>query len=371
MKLCLITSGKSIHSYRWIKYFAEKGYRIYWISLSSQLNPDFSEILKFQNLKYYQTPILSNKIFQLFKNILFVKKMVKKIQPDILHSHCAGIDGFCGALTGFHPLIITPWGSDVLIGPKSKIKRPLIKFALKKADLITCNGEVLKNEIINLGINPRKIRFIYWATDIYQFKPGIKDKKLGRKLGIFGSPTIISLRNLEPIYDIETLIRCIPLVLREMPQAKFVIAGKGSEEMKLKKLAESLGVLNNIRFVGWIPYDELPQYLALAEVYVSTSLSDGDLSQCTQQAMACEIPIITTDIEVNKRRIKDRENGLIVPTKDPKSLADKIVLLLRDKKLKFKLGKAGREIIVNQLNYYKEMEKAEILYQELAKKFNK
>lgn len=174
------------------------------------------------------------------------------------------------------------------------------------------------------------------------------------------------MRSLEPIYDIETLIRCVPLVLKEVPQAKFVIAGKGSKEADLKRLAEFLGVSGNIMFAGWISPDELPGYLASADISVSTSLSDGGLNQCSGQAMACELPSITTDLKVNKDWIKDGENGLLFPTKDPKSLAEKIIMLLKDEKLRIKLGEEGRRTVEEKLNYYKEMGKVEEVYEELV-----
>ncbi|PIS35546.1 MAG: hypothetical protein COT36_01845 [Parcubacteria group bacterium CG08_land_8_20_14_0_20_38_56] len=359
MKLCFLANANSIHSFKWIKFFADKGHEIHWISLAPNI---FSDV---NGVKFYQFREFSAKPLSILFNAILARKLIKKINPDILHAHYAGVYGVLGALSGFHPYILTAWGSDILIAPKSKIAKPLIKFALKKADLITCNGETLKEKMMELGVSPRKIEFIFWGIDTKKFQPGFKNEKFLKELGIFDFPVIISLRTLEPIYDVESLINAIPLVLKDVPQAKFVIAGKGSREKVLKKLTESLGISNSVRFVGWIPHDELPRYLSSSDIYVSTSLSDGDLSQSTGQAMACELPIIITDLAVNRSRIKDGENGFLVPTKDPKTLAEKIVILLRDEKLRIKLGKEGRKMIENKLNYYKEMEKAENIYEEL------
>ncbi len=261
MKLCFLAGANSIHSKRWIKYFADRGYKVYLISLKPESSNDFGKVKLYLIKKIRYTPILASHLLNLLPVLIQMKILIKKIKPDILHAHCVGGYGWLGALSGFHPLIITAWGDDVLIDPKkSKINKILTKFALKKADLITCNGKPLEKEMMRLGVDPKKIKFIYWATDIYQFKPGIKNKKLRRKLEIFDSPMIISLRSFETIYDVETLIRCVPLVLKEIPRAKFVVAGKGSQELRLKKLAKSLGVFSNIKFVGWIPHEKLPEF---------------------------------------------------------------------------------------------------------------
>jgi len=362
MKLCFLSGADSIHSQKWIKYFVDKGQEVHWISLTPNI---FGKI---KNVKFYLMKRFPTKPLDIIFNVLPFKRLLRKINPDILHVHYAGVNGVIGALSGFHPFVLTAWGSDVLIAPKSKIVKPLIKFALNKADLITCNSEFLKQEVMKLNGDSRKIKLIYWGTDTQEFQPGPANIELRKRLNIIASPSVISLRNLEPVYDVKTLIEAIPLVLKNNPKVKFIIAGKGSEEEKLKKLAENLKILENIRFVGWISNSEVLQYLRSIDILVSTSLSDGDLSQGTQQAMACELPIITTDLEVNKKRIKDGDNGLIFSKKNPKSLAQKIIRLLEDEELRTKLGKKGRRTIENELNYYKNMEEVYNLYRELANK---
>lgn len=364
MKVCFLAGADSIHSKIWIEYLANKGYEIHWISLTPNI---FGDI---KNVKLYILKKFSGKMLDILLNVYSIRRLIKKINPDILHVHYAGVNGVLGALSGFHPFMLTAWGSDILIAGKS-IKRCLIKFALKRADLITCNGELLKDEMIRMGIIPQKIRFVYWGIDIKKFVPKPKDTELRAALGIFESPMIISLRNLEPLYSIETLIQAVPLVLKDFSGAKFLIAGKGSKEADLKKLAESLGISNNIIFAGWIPQDELPKYLTSADISVSTSLSDGGLSQGTGQAMACELPIITTELEANKEWVRDGENGFLFPIKDSKSLAEKIIILLKDEKLRIKLGQEGRRTVEDKLNFYKEMGKAEGLYAELANSYKK
>ena len=301
-------------------------------------------------------------------NIGRVKKLIKEIRPSLLHIQYAGVNGVLGALSGFHPLLVTAHGSDILVTPKSPLVRPLIKFVLRKADLITCDAEHLKKTMEKLGANLSRVKIIYFGVDTQKFSPGKKDKELIRKLDIFDKPAIISLRYLKSIYDVESLIRAIPLVLKDFPGAVFLIAGEGDEKEKLKQIAKDLGVLKNTKFLGWVPEEEIPRYLRTADIYVSTSLSDAGIASSTAEAMACGLPVIVTDFGANSQWVKDGEGGFIVFLKSPESLAGKIILLLKDKNKRMNFGEFNRKIIEERNNYYREMEKVERIYEEVFQK---
>lgn len=355
MKLCFLAGANSTHSKRWIAYFADRGHEIHWISFTPSTEGDI------ENVKLYL--IKKNLLF----NAIYIKRLIKKIDPDILHAHYAGVNGVIGAFSGFHPFVLTAWGSDVLITAKSKMKGPLVKFALNKADLITCDAEHMRDAMDRIGVDFQKIKLVYFGVETQKFNPGTRSEKIRSKLGISNSPAIISLRNFEPVYNVESLIQSIPQVLKEIPEAKFMIAGRGSQESEFKKLAKSLGCLESIRFVGWISNDELPQYLASMDIYVSTSLSDAGLAASTAEAMACELPVIITDSGENKKWVKDGENGFIVSTKSPNALTEKIIYLLKNEDVRLKFGKFNRKIIEERNSYQKEMAKMETLYKELTK----
>lgn len=369
LKICFLATADSIHSYKWIKFFAERGHEVYWFSLSSL---SFEPI---KNVKFHQLDCFINKHLDIPYNILKLRRLLQKISPDILHAHYAGLYGFIGALSGFSPFVLTAWGSDVLFAGKHFLKKHFVKYTIKRADIITCDAEHMRESIIRLGVNAKKIHIIYFGIDTLIFHPDQKCETLKLKLGASSSPLIISLRNFEPVYDVSTLIKAIPLVLKEFPDAKFLILGKGSEEEKLKNLAKSLGILNNTNFSGFVPNDELPKYLASSDIYVSTSLSDAGIAASTAEAMACGLPVIVTDSGENKLWIKEGENGFIIPIKSPNALAEKIIFLLKNKDIRIRIGANARKTIEEKNNYYSEMNKMEYLYErvknERLKIFNK
>lgn len=355
MKICFLAGANSVHSYKWVKYFADKGHQVHWVSFTENNQGTIKGVSFYQIKSFFP--------FNFFK----LRKIVKKIKPDIFHAHYAGVNGFLAALVGLHPFVITAWGSDVLIAGRAIFKKIFVKYALSHADLITCDADHMQKAMVRLGVPSSKINIIFFGVDVLKFIPGDKNKELQNKLNILDCPVIISLRSLESVYNIETFINAIPLVLKELPDAKFLIAGRGSEEISLKKLADNLNVLENIRFISWIPQDKLPQYLRLADIYVSTSLSDAGIASSTAEAMACGICPIITDFGDNKEWVKNSENGFLMPLRDHNFLAKKVIYLLKNPEERLKLGYNAREIIEEKNNYYKEMGKMEKLYESLKK----
>jgi len=304
--------------------------------------------------------------------ILDAKRVIKQINPDVLHAHYVSNYGVYAAFSGFRPLALTAWGSDVLVDTKKSVfKKYLVGYALKKADVITCDAEHMKEAMKGFGVPAEKIEIIFFGIDTRRFKPEERSQELRTRLKIDDSPAIISLRNLEPLYDVESLIKAIPSVLKEIPHAKFLIAGRGSEEEGLRKLAASLGVFESVRFIGFVPNDELPKYLNAVDVCVSTSLSDAGIAASTAEAMACGLAVVVTDVADNRSWVKDGENGFVVPVKDPRLLAERIIYLLKNDDIRRQFGEANRRTIEERNDYYREMAKMEQIYQELLKRQEK
>ena len=364
MRICFIASP-GIHTNPWLKYFADNGHEVHLITTESSRGS--TDNVKLHLLKRFGPRIrIINYLVNSIPLMLQFKRLIKNINPDIIHAHSIMDTTLLGVVSGFHPFVVTPWGSDVLIVPKqSKFSRWMVRYVLKKVDLIACDGEHMMEPLIELGAEPQKIKLTYFGVDTQKFKPGQKNERLRKELGILNSPTIISLRRLNPIYDIESLIKAVPLVLKEVPEAKFLLVEKGSQEAQLRQLAKSLGVSDSVKFAGLVPHDELPQYLASADIYVSTSLSDAGLAASTAEAMACGLPVIITDFGDNRKWVEDGVNGFVIPLRAPEVLASKIIYLLQNEDSRKKFGQANHQMIEERDNWEKEMGKMGKLYEEL------
>jgi glycosyltransferase involved in cell wall biosynthesis len=341
----------------WVKFFVKKKHEVHVIS------PKKGEC---EGIFLHVIPTTGHKTIDTIRGALFVRKLVRKLKPDLVHAHYIIKYGWWGAFANYHPLILTVWGSDVLLVPKkSKLIKLLVKITFKRADLVTTDGIHLIELLKKLGVDPDKLHIVNFGVDVELFKPVPKNENLAKRLGVKDCPVIISLRNLKQIYDIETLIHAVPHILKHIPAAKFLIFGEGEQKPILKELVKSLGIEKNVVFMGFVSNEQMPQYFSLADVYVSTSLSDAGLARSTAEAMACALPVIVTDVGDNRDWVKDGENGFIVPPRNPQALANAVITLIKDPQLRQKFGSKNREIITSRNNYYKEMDKIELLYQNL------
>lgn len=366
MKIVFLANADSVHSHRWVRYFAEHtDHAIYWISTARTIDHWFEGQ---KNMRYIQLsglPLFMEPLNFVW-HLLSLWRHLSKIRPDVFHVHYAGRNGLLGALMHVHPFVLTAWGSDVLIAGKHSLKRFLVSFVLNSADLITCDAEHMKREITTFSIQESRVHVIQFGINTKRFMPGPCPKTLRESLSVSeGYQTVISMRNFDPIYDIETVIRSIPLVLKQLPRTVFLIGGRGPQKEGLAELVRGLNLEGSIRFLGFIPNTDLPNYLRCATVYVSTSLSDAGIASSTAEAMACGIPVVVTDSGENSLWIQNGEDGFIIPVKSPEVLAEKIIILLRDEVLREEFSLRGRTIVMERDDYWTEMRKMDDLYSAL------
>ena len=370
MKICFIGSLSSIHTRRWITYFKNLNYDISVIDYS---NFDYSKTnFEFDKTRiFYPDSRRSNiRIIDLVYRLIFfpvnlfkLRKLLTYINPDLVHVHYINEWALLSTLTKKRPLIITAWGSDILINKYfGLLKKNFISYIIQKADVITCDANHMVDRIKKHGGDPSKIKLIYFGTDTDMFTPSNKLSNLTESYLDNKKLNILSLRNLEPIYDIETLLQSITIISKKFKEAFFIIGGSGTEEENLKKLAHTLDIEEQVYFTGAINPSTLPIIMAKCDIYVSTSLSDAGLSASTAESMASGLPVVITEGGDNHLWIKNGENGYMVPQKNPTELANKIIALINDPKKRETFGVSARETILLTNNWNIEMDKMNQLY---------
>lgn len=362
MRICFIGDASGYHVRRWISYFGKMGYQTHCISTGDAEIPGVTV----HHIRNRRTAFGFRHMFYPIYYFA-VKRLLDHIRPDVVHGLQINYYSYMAMHAGCKPFVITPFGGDVLVKPKkSPISKNIAEYCLSRADLITTDAEHIQETLVRLGADARKIRLIYFATDVAHYRPQGKDEGLVDVLGLRGCTCVISMRHLMPIYNIETLIRSIPMVAAKCQSVKYLIFSHGPDEEMLKALAKSLRVSEKILWLGFLSGEQLPKYINLGDIYVSTSLSDAGLAASTGEAMACGLPAIITDFGDNAQWVRNEINGFLFPMKDYKALAESILRLAGNPELRARMGAQNRKIIEERYNWEKEMGKMESLYRQLV-----
>lgn len=377
MTICFFGNASSSHMIKWAGYFSDMGHNVHLISVeepeTTNLRGIKIHILKrWIPFRFKPIKILVNLPFSVIK----IRKMVKEIHPDIISAHYATTYGMRAVLSGFHPFLLTVWGSDILVNPgKNKFLNWLTRKVLKSADLITCDAQHMKVAMKKLGTDESKIKIINFGVDTERFSPKSQNEilELKKQFGLENCKTIVSLKWPDPLSDYETLIKAGEIVVKKHPDVKFVILGPTSfpeyfEELK-KMANEKLG--DRFQFIGSVLPEKVPNYLNAADIYVCTSLTDAGLASSTAEAMACGLPPVITNYGDNPSWVKDKENGLLFNVSDHISLAEKLNYILDNMEEGKRFGEKSRLVIEERNSYKNEMGKMEKIYDELVTSKNR
>jgi glycosyltransferase involved in cell wall biosynthesis len=310
--------------YRGSRYFEEQeGVRVYRFPFFARdkLLIEHNEIPYFRMILYYIT------------GALFTVYVIMRGRYRLIHVHWAIPTGPIAVVAGAvlrKPVVVTIHGSDFRLAMnRSVLLKKLFFWVCKKARHLHCVSEVMRREIEGFGVHKEKISTFPMGVDEAFFEKGKNRKRDSENLSF----TIVSTRNFLPIYNVSLLIRAIPLVLKEEPEVKFIIAGGGPERQNLEKEVNDLNISSHVQFLGKIPHEEMPTLLGQTDIYVSTSLSDGTSVSLLEALASGAFPVVS-DIPSNKEWISDGENGFLVPIDQEELLAKKIVEAIRNQDLR-------------------------------------
>jgi len=359
MKICHLGDINSVRLHNLINYLQKEGYENFLLSLNTPTSQERTATLSSDVKWHVIGPLVQGSYFSpsfwrsRYLTACKIKDMIKYFRADVVHGYYLTDCGLLAAYLKFHPFVVLARGSDVLIDIKANLlKKMAIKYVIKSADLIFCISKQIQTQVLNHTKQSKKVVFLPNGVDLERFTKQPPDQSVIKSLQFEeNSKIVITLRNFAPVYNHECLLKAIPLVVKKVPEARFLLLGEGSLKKKLINLSKALNICEYVRFINFVPNGDVPKYLNIAKIYVSTTLSDAN-SVSLGEAMACEMPVVVSDIPPNKSIIKNFENGFLFPTTDSKELADKIVLLLNNDLLCQEMGKKNREIVSKHFNFH-------------------
>ena len=309
MRILFLSDAATYHTPRWVNYFVDRGHRCYLVTLDEGFKTKAEEF-------FLQTKTLPD-FLRYPLSLGKIRKIAAKIEPDLVNAHFVPNYGLIGALLKF-PLVISTWGSDVLISPgKSFLHKLRAKYVLSRADLVTVDAEVSAQTVCKLGVERGKV--LVSPLGVEKSLLGQQERKEKPYL------LILSNRRLEPLYDVATLLKAVPQVKKEVQrEVRFVILGVGSQKDRLAGMARELKVEKWVEFKGVVSRETLWDYYRQSDIFVSTSRSDST-SVSLLEAMNFGLLPIVTDIPGNREWIGEGKNGFLFHVSDHRSLAERII----------------------------------------------
>jgi len=226
-----------------------------------------------------------------------------------------------------------------------KISRVLARYAYNRCSLLLIPSEDVQRIMKENGIKT-KTKVVNLGTDIAKFIPSMNKNSAKRKININPKRTVIGFcGRIGREKDLPTLYNAFQKLSNFYTNLTLLIVGSG-----LKETEESLMSDKNIILTG--SKDNVVPYLQAMDVFVLPSLTETT-SISTLEAMACGLPVVVTPVGYIKKYIHDGKNGLLFPKKNSGILARKINELIKNEKLRIKLGNAARKTVINQFNWNK------------------
>jgi len=292
-------------------------------------------------------------------------QFIREEKIDLVHTHgiMAGIVGQAAALiAGCEKVVATMHNLINRRIPFSKAFLTMHGMLMRRTvhTLITVS-EAIKKDIVKYRLfPPEMVTVIYNGVDVELFsKKGCLDQKFSIK-----GPVVGTVARLEPAKGIKYLLDAAAIIDKDHPWVYFVIVGDGPERILLQQYTKQLGIEKKVYFFGF--RDDVPNILPLFDVAVIPSVEEG-LSIFCLEAMAAGCPVVASDVGGLTEIIIPRKNGLLVPPKNPKALADAIVAVLKNRRWAAALGRQGREMVAQKFTSEKMLERTMKIYAQVLR----
>lgn len=323
----MLSDGKSAHTLKWAKEL-EKFYDVYVVSLNG-LADELSVLLGTDKCFDYMVPInVNGGNIGVLKSVGFVSKLIKSIQPTVINAHFITSYGTVACLASIiagykGKVVLSAWGTDILVTPwKNKVYFYLTKFVLQRASLVTSDSEYMSDKIMEISSNTKVMTFPFGVEKLPDMEYTDKDDTL-----------FFSNRALEENYNIDVVIKLFYELYKQDNRRKLVIAHNGTQKDYLVGLTDSLGLSDNVKFVGYLTAEQMAEYYKKSRYFVSIPTSDAtSVSLLEAMAYGC-IPIVS-DLPANREWIIEGENGIIYKNNNMDlSVIDSLIVYNRNREI--------------------------------------
>jgi glycosyltransferase involved in cell wall biosynthesis len=286
LRLCYVGDPASVHTQRWVRWFAED----HDVSvIATAIDESLADLTATTLPQSAALPGL-----RLARSVRAVRRTLGDLRPDIVHAHFINEAGWFAAASGWRPFVLSAWGSDIYRAPhESRLAGRLNPWAARRADAVTCDSQDQAHALESWAVDASRIEVINWGVDRREFHPGVDGTAFRAELQIpVSAPVILSPRqwlansNIEAIVEAHALMaEEAYLVLKRLPRFERDAAASVAETVAASPRAD------RIRVVAEITGEQLPGMYAAADVVVSLCTTDGTPVSLLE-AMAIGRPVL-------------------------------------------------------------------------------
>jgi glycosyltransferase involved in cell wall biosynthesis len=363
LRLCFVGPAENVTTRRWVEWFTARGHEVTVLTVEPT-----QEVHHFRQIDL-SCSFGGRKVGRLV-SAARLAYVARDLRPDVVHAHYLRGLAWGIPLVRLCPIVITPWGSDVLEEQgafKEWYSCPLTKKVFASADLVAVHSKYMEGRIRPLLPNGIPVVRVGWGINLQTFRPGLDVQALRQRWNLgWDRPIIFSPRLAQPCYRHELVIRALFLIQKESPRVVLVISEQFADleyVRKLRTLVSDLHLDDHVRFTGPIPYSEMPLWMNLANIMVMVPLSDG-MPNTLWEAMACGALPVLNRLPQYAEVIEDGINGLVVEP-DPEDMARVILQALANPELKTKAELRNRELVQAMADQDQEMARMEGWYESL------
>jgi glycosyltransferase involved in cell wall biosynthesis len=278
---------------------------------------------------------------------LRLNRLIRAQQVRIVHTFFETSDlwgSLVAKLSGVPALISSRRDMGILRASKHQ---PAYRVLSRLYNLVLAvSDEVRAFCIRHDGLNPEKVLTLYNGIEIERIAAVTDAATLRASMGLGGASHLVStVAHVRPVKGLDILIRAAATVCQEFPRAMFLVIGDVHAPrhfQELLKLTESLGLKENVRFVG--PSEDVFSLLKMSDVFCLPSRSEG-FSNALLEAMACSLPCVATRVGGNSEALEEGRSGFLIESENPHALADRIRTLLRHPERAREMGREGRRMV--------------------------
>jgi glycosyltransferase involved in cell wall biosynthesis len=293
--------------------------------------------------------------------VLDFRRLLREIQPDLVHAGPIQTCAFIACLAGARPLLTMSWGFDLMKDvERGAWWRFATRYTLERSRYFTSDAFVTRDKAVAYGMQPEKTVVFPWGVDLEHFTPKPRENPTG------GQPedgfTLFCNRSWEANYGVDVLARAFVQVARQKENISLLLLGGGSQGSYIRQILESGGVLDRVSFPGHVGQKDLPRFYRMADIYISASHVDGS-SVSLMEALACGLPCLVSDIPANKEWVFEGENGWLFTDGDANALAEKILKAMEARANLPAIGQNARLSAQEKANWPKNFQKLLTAYE--------